>query len=76
MTKKKVKKETFIEISADYDKLQEMANKVFESKLEAETFFKGMVYTGFIMWMLDDPRTQDEEDILIDTLTAIIYVQP
>lgn len=69
------KKEKSFELSADPVRLQELANYCFKSTLEAETFFKGMVVTGIAMWMKDDPRTEEEESILIDTLAAIMYVQ-
>lgn len=67
-----MKPKTF-ELSADPERLAELANKPFKSTEEAKTFFQGMVYTGIAMWMKED-RTKEEEDILTDTLAAIMYV--
>jgi hypothetical protein len=72
--KKKVKKTKTFELSADPVRLQELANHKFVSTLEAELFFKGMVATGIAMWMVPDPRTEEEEIILTDTLAALMYV--
>ena len=69
---KKAQPKTF-RLSANRNRLEEVANDKF-TDLQAKNFFKSIVYAAILCWMKDDPRTKEEETILIDSLTALTYV--
>ncbi|HLD91433.1 MAG TPA: hypothetical protein VI911_10550 [Patescibacteria group bacterium] len=75
MATKKKKKNGSFQLSADFQRLCEIANVPFKTTKEAKDFFKGMVYTAIAEWMKsDEKRTTEDEIILIDTLAVLGYV--
>ena len=68
------KKNNEITLSADRQKLEEIANHVFETDEEAAYFFKSLSITAILGYEMSN-LTKEDTTILTDTLAALMYVQ-
>lgn len=77
MSETKSKKKEFYKPSADLIKLIELSNGGFRNIQEAKDFFKAISIATLIVWQMSDEEQVENRniDILIDGLTALIYVQ-